>query len=290
MFGFQTIKTEVKFEVTLFWSSNHNTRESRGKRKDRYPIRWPWAKDSNPIFFNFLYQIAVVVDLEKIPNGDSWIMQEMKIDNVKREDLNPSKDPVLLQRTTETAQQDSESGQINDIVSTDCEVVIKTAVEGRVELTPEERKGLNILCESRVETSEGAEVLCHVIDGQSFRLKIPQMASQSSSASSSGSARCSAVPTPLPSPEPQPGAQPEGGLPSDRTATGREFEPDDGLVRSTKRNRGRSRKCGKGGHSQSLQLGNGNITLALLHALHRTNQHRTPTHAKTFRNPHHSSA
>ena len=147
MFGFKTIKTsEVEFEVTLFWSSNHNSRESRGKRKNSSLRWWPWVKDSHPIFFNFLYQIAVVVDLEKIPDGNSWIMPDMKTDNVKTEDL---KSLVLLGRTTETAEQDSESGQIDDIVSTNCEVVIKTAVEGRVRLTPEERKGLNILCFSR---------------------------------------------------------------------------------------------------------------------------------------------
>ena len=87
-----------------------------------------------------------MVDLEKIPDGPSWIMPDMKTDNVKREDLDPSKDPVPLEQTTETALQDSET---DDMVSTDCQVVIKTAVVGRVELTPEERKGLNILCWSR---------------------------------------------------------------------------------------------------------------------------------------------
>ena len=142
MFGFQTVKTEVEFEVTLFWSSNRNSRELLGKRKDFHPIRWPWAKGNNPMFFNFLYQIAIAVDLERIPDVDSRIMPEMKIDSVKREHLNPSKYSVPLERTTETA----ESGQIDDIVLTDCKVIIKTAVEGRVELTPEERKGLNILC------------------------------------------------------------------------------------------------------------------------------------------------
>jgi len=158
MFGFQTIKTEVEFEVMLLWSSNSNSRESQGKLKDSPRRWWPWAKDNNPIFFNFLYQIAVVVDLEKIPDGKSWIMPDMKADNVKREDLDPSKIPVPLERTTETAQQDSESGQIDDIVSTDCEVVIKTAVEGKVKLTPEEKKGLNILCLSRRNALESSVV------------------------------------------------------------------------------------------------------------------------------------
>ena len=145
MFGFQKIKTEVGFEVTLLWSLSRNSWESRGQRKYFYPIQWPLAKGTNPMFFNFLYQIAVVVDLEKIPDGKSWIMPDMKIDNVKREDLNPSKDPVALERTTETAlHDDSESGRLNDVVSTDCEVIIKTAVEGKVVLTPVERKGLNI--------------------------------------------------------------------------------------------------------------------------------------------------
>ena len=160
-FGFQTIKTEVEFEVMSFWSSNRKSQESRGKRKD--PTWWPWVKgskkDSSPIFFNFLYQIAVVVDLEKIPDGDSWIMPEMKIDNVKREDLDPSKSPIPLGRTTEIAQQYSESGQMDDMVSTDCNFVVRTAVEGRVKLTSEERTGVNT---QYFATRRNAEVRCYI--------------------------------------------------------------------------------------------------------------------------------
>ena len=142
-FGFQTIKTEVEVGLTLFWSLDRNFRESQGKIKHFFPMRWPWTKSSNPIFFNFVYQISVVVDLEKIPDGDSWIMSKMKPDNVKKEDLDPSKSAVPLGQTADTARQYSESGEMNDVVSTDCSVIIKTAVKGRVELTPEERTGVN---------------------------------------------------------------------------------------------------------------------------------------------------
>lgn len=142
MIGFQAIKTEVEVEVTVFWSSNRTSPESPIKRRE-FPIRWPWAKASKPFFFNFLYQVAVAVDLENIPYRDSWTMPGMKTDNVKREDLDPSKSPVPLAQTIEVAQQYSESGQIADIVPTECEVVVKTAVEGRVELTAEERTGAN---------------------------------------------------------------------------------------------------------------------------------------------------
>ena len=138
--GFQAIKTEVEVEVTAFWSSNRPSPESPIKRRE-FPIRWPWAKASKPIFFNFLYQVAVAVDLENIPYRDSWTMAGIQTNNIKREDLDPSKSPVPFAQTMEIAQQYSESGQIDDIVSTECEVVIKTAVEGRVELTAEERTG-----------------------------------------------------------------------------------------------------------------------------------------------------
>jgi len=146
MFGFQSRKTEVEFEVLLLWSSNLNSRDSQGKRKSYYPLRLPWTKGSNPIFFNFVYQVDVLVDLEKIPDQDSWLMPEMKTDNVKREDLHASKSPTPLGRTTAIAQRYSESGQMDDIVSTDCRVVIKTAVEGRVGLAPWEITGVNTRC------------------------------------------------------------------------------------------------------------------------------------------------
>ena len=141
--GFQAIKTEVEVEVTVFWSSNRTSPESPAKRRE-FPIRWPWAKANKSVFFNFLYQAAVAVDLEGIPYCNSWIMPGMNTDNVKWEDLDPSNSPVPLAQIIETAEQYSESGEIDDIVSTECEVVIKTAVQGRVELTAEERTGANI--------------------------------------------------------------------------------------------------------------------------------------------------
>ena len=143
MFGFETVETEVEVELMLLWSSNRDSQESQGKIKDFFPIKWPRTKRSQPLFFNFLYQMAMVVELEKIPVGGSWTMPQMKTDDVRREDLVCSKSPVPLGQTTEIARQYLESGQIDDIVLTDCKVVIKTAVEGRVELTPEMRKGLH---------------------------------------------------------------------------------------------------------------------------------------------------
>ena len=73
MVGFQTIKTQMEVEVTVFWSSDLTSPESPIKRRE-FPIRWPWAKATKPIFFNFLYQVAMGVDLENIPYHNSWTM------------------------------------------------------------------------------------------------------------------------------------------------------------------------------------------------------------------------
>ena len=162
-FGFLTIKTEIEIEMTVFWSSNRDSRGSRGQLRELFPV-WPRTKKSVPIFFNFFHRIAVVVDLEKIPLGDSWTMPEMKTDNVKMEDLVPSKPPVTLGRTTEIAQQYSGSGQIDDIVSTDCKVFIETAVGGKVELAPEDRTGMNTCYFS---THREAKIVFNVIGCQS---------------------------------------------------------------------------------------------------------------------------
>ena len=214
-FGFLTSKTQVEVELTVFWSSNRNSPETPNKLRDFFPV-WFRTKKSNPIFFNFLHQIAVVVDLEKIPAGDAWAIPEMKTDNIKMEDLNPSKTPVPLERTTEIAQQYSKSGRIYDIVTTDCEVIIKAAVEGRVELTPEERTGVNIRC---VVACRKTNIIFHMIGRQSVLLQIPQ-AAQSPDASPLSSAGHSAFLTPSPSPEPRPSAQHEDDRSSDITAVG----------------------------------------------------------------------
>jgi len=59
-----------------------------------------------------------------------------------KEDLDTSKSPILLGRTTEIVRQYPESGQMKRVVSTDCKFDIKMAVEGRVKLTAEERTGV----------------------------------------------------------------------------------------------------------------------------------------------------
>ena len=134
LFGFEQIQTEVQVQITVFWSLN----QVPSKRRD-FPIMWRRAKEHKSIYENFLHQAVASVGLEKVPQSRSWVMPDQKAHTLAMEDLGPSKGSVHFRETIATAKQFSECGELDSIVSTECTVMMKTAVEGKVTLTATER-------------------------------------------------------------------------------------------------------------------------------------------------------
>ena len=140
-FGFEQVKTDVQVEITAFWSSNHDTQEGKFLKRG-FPILWRRTKANKSIFCNFVYQVEVVVDLEKVPHERSWTMPRRKPHILEREVLTTTKGPINLGLSTTIAKKFSKSGELEGVLSTDCEVFMKSVVEGRVDaLTVAERKG-----------------------------------------------------------------------------------------------------------------------------------------------------
>ena len=140
-FWFKRIKTDVQVEITAFWSSKHDAQEGKTLRRD-FPILWRRAKANKSIFCNFVYQVEAVVDLEKVPHERSWIMPRKKPHILEKEMLTTTKGPIDLGMSTTVAEKYSKSGQLEEVLSTNCEVIMKAVVEGRVDaLTVTERKG-----------------------------------------------------------------------------------------------------------------------------------------------------
>ena len=126
VFGFSDAKPEVEVKVTVFWSSEAHAKPT--KPRDSFPFRWLRAKEQQSVFANFVYQVAVVVDLEKVKDERSWIMPRKPLDSVKRKELSGTKGPIYFDPITAAAKAHSE-----EVVS------ITRGFEERARLTAPER-------------------------------------------------------------------------------------------------------------------------------------------------------
>ena len=146
LFGFKQIQIEVQVEITVFWSLN----QVPSKRRE-FPIMWRRAKEHKSIYENFLHQAVASVDLEKLPRVPSWVVPDQNVHTLAREKLNTSKGPIPFEETIATVERWSGRGEPSGTVSTECEVIMKTAVEGRVSLTAAERTSdsFYLLCYNR---------------------------------------------------------------------------------------------------------------------------------------------
>ena len=138
VFGFSDVKPEVEVQVVAFWSSEAHTKLM--KPRDSFPFRWRRAKEQQSVFANFVYQVAVVVDLEKVQDERSWIMPRKQLDSVKRNELSGTKGPIHFNPITAMAKMHSE-GQMEEVVSAGWDVSITRGVDERPGLTAPERTG-----------------------------------------------------------------------------------------------------------------------------------------------------
>ena len=153
LFEFEQIKTGVQVEITVFWSLN----QTPSKRRE-FPIMWRRAKEHKSIYQNFLHQAVSSVSLDKLTPGRSWIMPGKKAHELREEELSTSKGSIYFKGAT--AERYSGRGELSSIVSTGCEVMMKTVVEGKVSLTATER--ISDLSSIFRDTTEDVQVrLCN---------------------------------------------------------------------------------------------------------------------------------
>ena len=136
LFGFDQIKTGVQVEIIVFWSLN----QAPSKRRE-FPFMWQRAKEHGSIYRNFLHQPASSVSLENLTPGRSWIMQDKKPHKLRVEELGTSQGPIHFKEAIATAKRYSGRGELSSVASTKCEVMMTTAVEGKVILNTQERIG-----------------------------------------------------------------------------------------------------------------------------------------------------
>jgi len=184
VFGPSDIKPEVEVKVTTFWSSEAHTQLT--KSRDSFPFRLNWrrAKGQQSVFANFVYQVAVVIDLEKVQDERSWIMLSKPLDSVKRKELSETKGPIHFDPITAVAKTRSQD-QIK-VTSAGWDVSITRRVEERATLTAPERTGKGYMLFSIDQR------LTSFVGAVPITLRPP----------SAGVSGYSSLPTPTPSPPP----------------------------------------------------------------------------------------
>jgi len=148
IFGFSRRgpKPAVEAEVIVLWSEDSEGQHV--KRRGLFPLRSAAGaaaeRQKSPVFANFIYQVAVKVDLNDIKDELSDIMVGELADYLTWDELHQAsvakKGATHLEVIKRTAEKDSDLDSEDGIV-TDCHVFIHRAIEGRVSLSDEEKKG-----------------------------------------------------------------------------------------------------------------------------------------------------
>ena len=191
----------VEAEVMVLWSED--SEEQHAKQRGFFPLRIAAGTDrdrqKSPVFANFIYQVAVKVDLNDVKDQFSDVTIGNVADTLTWNELHDAfvakRGATHLEPIKKTAEKESDVDPEKSVV-TDCHVLIHRAIEGRVSLSDEEKKGRGFpsllrppLLNSVIECFAGMPI--------SIQISAP---------SSPGASASLATPLPSPSPSP-PGTQ-----------------------------------------------------------------------------------
>jgi len=187
----------VEAEVMVLWSDDSEGQHA--KRRGFFPLRSAAGAEhqKSSVFANFIYQVAVKVDLNDVKDERSDVIVGGLADTSTWDELRQAS--VAKRGTTHfepikrTAEKDCDLDPENG-VATHCHVFIHRAIEGRVFLSDEEKKGRGFLCSLR------SGLLTSVIE---YFAGLP-ISIQISVPPSPGAASLAGLLTPSPSPSPSP--------------------------------------------------------------------------------------
>ena len=135
----------VEAEVMVLWSEDS---EGQHAKRGFFPLRSAAGtgaeRQKSPVFANFIYQVAVKVDLGDVKDEFSNVIVGDLADTSTWDELHQAsvakRGATHLEPIKRTAEKDSDLDHENGVV-TDCHVFIHRAIEGRVSLSDEEKKG-----------------------------------------------------------------------------------------------------------------------------------------------------
>ena len=130
-------------EVMVLWSED--TEAHHGRQRGFFPLRNTQGVEpqKSPVFANFIYQIAVTVDLENVKDDFSNVMVGDMADVITWEELSEASvtnsGATHMEPAKRTAEKDSDVEPRRGVL-TDCDIFIHRAIEGRVSVAVEELK------------------------------------------------------------------------------------------------------------------------------------------------------
>ena len=126
-------QTKVEVKVSAFWVNSPQAQPQ--------PVWKFWKRSEKmPIFSNFIYQVTIVLDLEKVCDGSSWSMIKNTTDRLEMMKFSVLKDPEPIHFDGVTAVAASRNKAMK-IVPTDTEILMTSAIQGKAELTTAEKAG-----------------------------------------------------------------------------------------------------------------------------------------------------
>ena len=124
-------QTKVEVKVSVFWVNPPQAQ----------PVWKFWKRSEKmPIFSNFIYQVTIILDLEKVCEGSSWSMIENTTDRLEMAKFSGLKDPEPIHFDGVAAVAVTRDKAMK-IVPTDTEILMASAIQGKAELTTAEKAG-----------------------------------------------------------------------------------------------------------------------------------------------------
>ena len=127
-------RTKVEVKVSVFWVNPPQPQPA-----------WKFWKRSEktrmPIFSNFVYQVTVVLDLEKVRDGSSWRTIENTTDRLEMTKFSALKDPEPIIHFDGVTAVPKTRNKTMKTVPTDMQIVMTSAIQGKAELTTAEKAG-----------------------------------------------------------------------------------------------------------------------------------------------------
>ena len=129
-------RTKVEVKVSVFWVN-------RPQAQAAQPVWKFWKRSEKtrmPIFSNFVYQVTVVLDLEKVRDGSSWSVLGNTTDQLEMPKFSALKNPEPI-HFDGIASVAKTRNKAMKIVPTDTQILMTSAIQGKVELTTAEKAG-----------------------------------------------------------------------------------------------------------------------------------------------------
>ena len=127
-------RTKVEVKVSVFWVNPPQTQ----------PVWKFWKRSEKtrmPIFSNFVYQVTVILDLEKVHDGSSWRTIGNTADRLDMTKFSASKDPEPTIHFDGVTAVPKRRNKTMKTVPTNMQIMMTSAIQGKAELTTAEKAG-----------------------------------------------------------------------------------------------------------------------------------------------------